>query len=289
MAWGERQLNRCCVCAGCRGEGGFTVQERGSLALTHMLLQSAIHVLAGGSASLSGCTLVASASLAASGGGSLSLASMAMPAAVLSNAMGTLTGVGSTLRLDTVTVLEAPDAVSGIMTIASGSDSPKAFGRSNPFGGTFAVASGPCTVSNGGRCVGRPAGYEGDEHCAITVSGGGGVLGPCAVFDTEAHATGNDRVTLPGEDREYRGGHDGSDCPMGAALAPGDAITWQSDLAVQGTVGCESWAAVGCGNGCAAKGTCGLPFNSDDGLGADGSCASPKRHNRNSALFVCVH
>ena len=57
----------------CRGSGGFSVEERGSLALTEMLVQGAISVATGGSASLSGCTLEASARLTASGGGSLSL------------------------------------------------------------------------------------------------------------------------------------------------------------------------------------------------------------------------
>ena len=109
----------------CRGVGGFSVQERGSLALTDMLIEGAISVLAG-SATLSGCTLAASASLTASGGGSLSLASMAVPAAVLAAAETALSGAGSTLRLDAVTVPEAPDVgeSSGIMTIAPTSDSP---------------------------------------------------------------------------------------------------------------------------------------------------------------------
>ena len=58
-----------------------------------------------------------------------------------------------------------------------------------------------------------------------------------------------DSVTLPGG-----AAHGGSDCPEGAALAPGDAIAWTSDGGNQGSVDC------GYDNGCAAKGTCGLPF-----------------------------
>ena len=109
-------------------------------------------------------------------------------------------------------------------------------------------------MSEGGRCVGRPEGYGPSEDCAITVGGGGGVLGRCAVFDTQRYA---DYVTLPGG-----AAHDGSDCPEGAALAPGDAIAWTSDGSSQGSVG----NPYNHDNGCAAKGTCGLPYSAD-GLG----------------------
>ena len=114
----------------------------------------------------------------------------------------------------------------------------------------------PCTVSEGGRCVGRPEGYGPSEECTITVVGtGGGVLGPCGVFDTAGVDRG-DYVTLPGGARIGD-----SDCAVGAALAARDALSWASDGVHQGTV-CE-----GCyDNGCAAKGTCGLR-HSHDGLG----------------------
>ena len=107
----------------------------------------------------------------------------------------------------------------------------------------------------GGRCVGRPAGYGPSEDCAITVVGGGGVLGPCPVFDMlDGGGSEGDSVTLPGG-----AAHTKSDCPEGAALAPGDAIAWTSSVNGQGSVGHRD-------NGCAAKGTCGLPY-SHDGLG----------------------
>eukprot|EP01045_Picozoa_sp_COSAG04_P001745 COSAG04_NODE_59_length_30260_cov_18.181327_13_plen_205_part_00 len=110
----------------------------------------------------------------------------------------------------------------------------------------FSVTSGPCTVSEGGRCVGRPEGYGPNEACAITVGGtGGGVLGPCAVFDT---TDSSDYVTLLGGAQ-----HGDSGCPVGAALAPGDALSWTSNGVDQGTVGRSN-------NGCAAKGTCGAPY-----------------------------
>eukprot|EP01045_Picozoa_sp_COSAG04_P012452 COSAG04_NODE_839_length_9957_cov_18.873504_4_plen_170_part_00 len=115
---------------------------------------------------------------------------------------------------------------------------------------TFAVVSGPCAVSEGGRCVGRPNGYSTSEDCAITVGGGGGVLGPCPVFDLNPYQNGLDHVTLPGG-----AAHGGSDCPEGAALAAGDAIAWTSDGSRQGSVGDSH------DNGCAAKGTCGLPYS----------------------------
>eukprot|EP01045_Picozoa_sp_COSAG04_P041687 COSAG04_NODE_12797_length_634_cov_2.592523_2_plen_129_part_01 len=127
-------MNDHAFCRSCRGVGHFTVEERGSLALTGMLIQSSISVAAGGSltahrsnfrgtlamvaitgtmdaqgstfstaltvsgtASLTGCTLAASATVTASAGGSLSLAAMAMPATVLAAAEGALSGEGSTL------------------------------------------------------------------------------------------------------------------------------------------------------------------------------------------------
>ena len=108
---------------------------------------------------------------------------------------------------------------------------------------------------NGGRCVGRAEGYGALEECEITVGGtGGGVLGPCAVFDLNPYHT-NDHLTLP--DGAQLGG---SDCPVGAGLAAGDALSWTSNGANQGNYGGEYE------NGCAAKGTCGLP-NSILGLG----------------------
>ena len=115
-------------------------------------------------------------------------------------------------------------------------------------------------MSEGGRCVGRAEGYLPNEECAITVGGtGAGVLGPCAVFDLSGTAT--DYVTLPGG--EQLGG---SVCAVGAALATGDTLSWTSDKEFQGSVGNQPGWGGEYDNGCAAKGTCGLPF-SQDGLG----------------------
>ena len=117
--------------------------------------------------------------------------------------------------------------------------------------GTFLVHSGPCTVSDGGRCVGRPHGYGPNERCQILVSGAGGILGACGVFDT---SSGTDKVTLAGLSP-----HDMSDCPVGAVLTPGQVVGWESSATDQGSVGDND-------NGCAAKGSCGLQY-SQSGIG----------------------
>jgi hypothetical protein len=80
------------------GVGSFVVQERGSLALRYLKVQSELSVMAGGSASLSGCTLEArwrnqfSLRLPPAGVVSVSLSSMVVPAAVLAVAEGQLRG-----------------------------------------------------------------------------------------------------------------------------------------------------------------------------------------------------
>ena len=108
-------------------------------------------------------------------------------------------------------------------------------------------------MSEGGRCVGRAEGYGPSEECAIYVGGSGAsVLGPCAVFDLNPDSQGRwdgDFVTLPGGEQ-----HAGSDCPAGAVLAAGDALSWTSNGSLQGSVGSDD-------NGCAAKGTCGAPYS----------------------------
>ena len=96
--------------------------------------------------------------------------------------------------------------------------------------GSFTVSSGPCTVSDSGRCVGRPAGYLWNERCVIAVGGGGGVLGPCGVFgihsfngDPMSFAGSGDYVTLPDGSTHF-----GFDCPVGAILAPDDNVGWHA-------------------------------------------------------------
>jgi hypothetical protein len=90
--------------------------------------------------------------------------------------------------------------------------------------------------------VGRPGGYGPNEACTVAVGGGGGVLGPCGVFDTYNRG---DAVTLPDGSMHY-----GSDCPAGVALAAGSSVGWASDSYEQGSVGFID-------NGCGGKGLCG--------------------------------
>jgi hypothetical protein len=245
------------------GSGGFTVQERGSLALAYVTVLGDLTVLGGAAASLSGCALGVSVGLTTSDGGSLSLSSTSMPFGVLVAAQAQLSGAGSTLRLTAVTVPDQPSGgvLTGTATVqADGSKAsdPPDWGRSKAVA-FFIVSSGPCTVSDGGRCVGRPGGYTGGdrergegEACAIVVGGGGGVLGACGIFDTN---DGNDIVTLPDGSA-----HRGSDCPVGAVLAPGDSVRWAANIDNQGNQGAP-WD-----NGCADNGLCGLPY-SHSGLG----------------------
>jgi hypothetical protein len=70
---------------------------------------------------------------------------------------------------------------------------------------SFTVKTGdPCTTAfvDGRACVGRPGGYLPNEKCDIVV-GGGGVLGPCPVFDIYDGGS-KDALTLPGG-AEYSG------------------------------------------------------------------------------------
>jgi len=96
---------------------------------------------------------------------------------------------------------------------------------------SFTVKTGdPCTTAfvDGRACVGRPGGYLPNEKCDIVVGGGGGVLGPCPVFDTDGDNAG-DILTLPGG-KEYSR----ANCPDGVALAAGDALSWRSDVNGEG-------------------------------------------------------
>jgi hypothetical protein len=45
----------------------------------------------------------------------------------------------------------------------------------------FQLVSGPCTLSNDGKCVGRPQGYTEGESCIIIVATGG-ALAACPMF-----------------------------------------------------------------------------------------------------------
>ena len=84
------------------------------------------------------------------------------------------------------------------------------------------------------------------------------MLESCAVFDLSCstdrgclYQAVGDYLTLP--DGLH---HQGSDCPAGVLLAPGDALSWVSDHDYQGNYGTEDSSY---DNGFGATGTCGQP------------------------------
>ena len=131
--------------------------------------------------------LLQGAMIAVIDGGSLSLGRLALPQSALHTATAGLSGAGSRLVLEAVTVPEQPalGALTGTFTNGQEGEA-NVFDVSNggqmPF---FLVLSGPCTMAEDGRCVGRwPSGYFADEDCIIAVAGAGvGLLGGCPVFD----------------------------------------------------------------------------------------------------------
>jgi hypothetical protein len=90
----------------------------------------------------------------------------------------------------------------------------------------FSVIEGPCTLTDGGRCVGRLDGwYDNYEYCTITVSGAG-TIGTCPVFDTESCC---DSLTIDGYS------HSGSDCPQYTTVNEYSEIYWSTDSSVTAT------------------------------------------------------
>eukprot|EP01043_Picozoa_sp_COSAG02_P067017 COSAG02_NODE_10620_length_1899_cov_1.294444_2_plen_378_part_00 len=166
--------------------------------------------------------------------------------------MGQLGGAGSTLRFEDVTIPEYHYDPAQTVAITVNEDGTETSEGSLSFGRPmFDVSSGPCTVSQGGLCVGRAQGYGVNEECAITVSGGGGTLAACSVFDV--CPASDDFITLPGGAK-----HRASDCPVGVALATGNTVAFASDGICQGSVGYPSFDAM---MDCGATGTCGLPHS----------------------------
>ena len=162
------------------------------------------------------------------GGGSLSLARLAVPHVALATAVYGLSGAGSRLAFDAVTVMERPEwgALSGTVTAAADGLPVTDPSDLRNFLPVFTVNSGPCTLAEGGRCVGRwPGGYLPNEECQILVGGAGGALGACSVFDIHSA----DPLTLPDGSTPS-----GADCPVGTVLTGGQTLTWHSDDGVQG-------------------------------------------------------
>ena len=71
------------------------------------------------------------------------------------------------------------------------------------------MVSGPCTLSHGGNCVGRPSDYTASESCSIS-SSGTGTIEACPVFNTER---GYDYLRIDGAN------FDGTSCPRGVSLS----------------------------------------------------------------------
>ena len=159
--------------------------------------------------------------IAVTSGGSLSLARLALPYAVFGMAVAGLSGAGSRLVLEAVTVPENPEwgAQTGTVTAGTAGElpvlDPPDLQLPQP---TFVVLSGPCTASESGRRVAT----------TISVAGAGGALGACPVFDMSC----GDDLTLPDGSA-----HGGADCPAGTVLAGGQTLAWHSSGHDQGAGG----------------------------------------------------
>ena len=79
-----------------------------------------------------------------------------------------------------------------------------------------------CTVSDGGRCVGRPDGYQCDV-CEINVRGGGGAL-VSTVFELRVDTW--DHLQLPGSVNYYAG----HNSPEGVILLSSDLNTGNYEM-----------------------------------------------------------
>ena len=202
------------------GSGGFTVGEMGSLSLSYVQID-------------------AGASIIVTSGGLLSLARLALPVSALGTAVVGMSGAGSQLVLEAVTVTERAElgALTGTVTARREGEAtvldPLDL-RLPPF---FKVLTGPCTTAIVGDqfCVGRwPGGYEPNEDCQILLTGGGGVLGGCPVFDLQGVGSGPSRpdyLTMPDGSRY------GEACPTGTTLAAGQTLAWHADGHDQGDDG----------------------------------------------------
>ena len=218
-------------------------------------------------------------------GGSLTISHMTMSAASLRFATTAVGGsyhqaAGSTLTLVDVAIMETPGAggMDGVFSMTRDSANinnihPVARNVTSVGAPTFVVNSGPCTLSEAGRCVGMPQGYGPDEDCDITVHGAGG--GTCPIYDLAANTVGgDDRITLTGyvgvAEYGYAGtqygqtagatAFGGSNCPFDVVpvLLPGDTLMWHSDHSAQGN---PATLSASLDNHCAEKGRCGMPYS----------------------------
>ena len=201
----------------------------------------------------------------------MQLASMVMPSDMLTSMRRHLSDEGTMLQVSNVVLSDVSgSSLTGSMTHDhAGSEvyqPPDWFTIGTVGTPVFTVNSGPCTISNDGRCVGRPDGYGINEFCEITVAGGSGTIARCPVYDLQD----SDRVIVNGVD-EYHPRNDGPQqsndriyCPAGVRIILGDQVSWTSSGSDQGNYGPGHGGFQE--NGCTAAGTCGLP-HSDFGLG----------------------
>lgn len=236
-------------------QGAISAEVDGVLTLQHAVASSRIDVAGGlliaestsfgggtpritvddgGTASMHSCTLSTFVQLIVTAG-SFHLDSMAVPGIVLATAQRDF--ILRELRLSHVTMVELPNAgeMTGEMMIGEHGigaviDPPNWSLVGPP---AFVVGSGPCTVTEGGRCVGRPDGYFPNEQCSITVGGGPGVLGPCGVFNIQ------DNVIVMPDGREITS----ASCPVGISLHPAEIISWSS-----ASIACETTGLEPCSN-----------------------------------------
>jgi hypothetical protein len=197
------------------GSGGFTVAERGSLSLSYLVLSESGAITVGGTVSLTSLTFPSNifeallGSLRSHAGASLKLAAVSVPTIQPIPTTGTITSDGNDgLTLQPADVLPV---------------------------GSFSVTSGPCTVSRGGRCVGRRYSEQDSwpissgiapiaERCEIVVINAG-ALGPPPLFDTLSYGPHD---SGPGN-TDFTARHDAVGLG-GASCAPPDCDGSSSDL-----------------------------------------------------------
>jgi hypothetical protein len=187
-------------------------------------------------------------------GGSLLLLDLAISSATFSSTLSKLDSPGSRLSFSGVTIFDDPGLGMLSENITVGADGVwlgQLFTNS-----TFTVLSGPCTVTEAGRCAGRPDGYGKHEACEIGLVGGGGAaIGSCPIYDI---ADSEDAIgRLPGGDcpNHPEGADCVNTCPLGLLVPPGGTVRWASDYEHQGNYGGQY--DNGCGSHRLGTGACG--------------------------------
>ena len=200
----------------------------GTVTLQASTLSGSLHV-ASGSASLIGCTLNSTFRIMTDGASSVSMSTMDLPSFESVSA-------GSTVQLTAVTMM-GHGHLMGTLAVAQNGELNLQGLRSTGPSPTFTVMSGdPCEVSQAGRCVGyytspSTTRRNPEAHCAITVAGGGGVVGVCPKYSFGTGMTlvvpgGRYQSGSPRSGIDCRDGACLADCPTGSVLSDGDNLTW---------------------------------------------------------------